>query len=297
MTRLEFETLPRLGALYRKALFRRRSGRGLVAIPRIEAEVRAVTPDAASLRAYRALTQDPTVGVLPICYPHILASPLHAAILATSAFPYKILGLIHVENTITEHRPIVEGEILRLTCCVEGAAEASKGVTFDFHTEVWVGTERVWESASRILRLTSGAGSKTGKKRAPHVPGDLPGADRSVIWRLPPNLGRRYAKISGDYNPIHLTPLTAKLFGFKRPIIHGMWSLARCVAELGSNRPPGSRTLSARFKRPVFLPGRVLMTARQVGEGTTFRLASADGRIPHLEGREAASSDEGVVLR
>ena len=286
VSRQIFERPPKLGTLYRRALFRRRPDRGLVAIPRIEAELTRVVPTEAALATYRRVTQDPsTERTLPICYPHVIASPLHAALLAMPEFPYKILGLVHVENVITQHRPIAEGEPLRVVCVIEGAEEAKKGISFDVQTEVTVDGERVWESASKILRIRKGGSGKSKAKRPPHVPGEAPGAQRSVIWRLPGDLGRQYAGVSGDYNPIHLWPVTAKLFGFKRPIIHGMWSLARCLTEIEPDELGGSCTLSVRFKRPVLLPGRVLMTSGRDETGVTFRLASTEGRVPHLEGR------------
>ena len=89
------------------------------------------------------------------------------------------------------------------------------------------------------------------------------GRDRStsspaggVEWRLPADLGREYAAVSGDHNPIHLYPLTAKAFGFQRQIAHGMWSKARCVAAF-ENRLPDAATVEVEFKKPIFLPGKV----------------------------------------
>ena len=69
----------------------------------------------------------------------------------------------------------------------------------------------------------------------------------TVEWRLPGDLGRRYAAVSGDRNPIHLYPLTAKALGFPRQIAHGMWSLARCVAAL-ENRLPDAVTRRGRVQ-------------------------------------------------
>ena len=68
-----------------------------------------------------------------------------------------------------------------------------------------------------------------------HKP-DQPDAtpDLTATWSLPEDLGRRFAKVAGDRNPIHMYWWTARLFGFRRPIIHGMWTLARCMAALGN---------------------------------------------------------------
>ena len=62
---------------------------------------------------------------------------------------------------------------------------------------------------------------------------------QSVVWEMPSNLGRRYGAIAGDRNPIHMWPITARLFGFKRHIIHGMWLLGRAIAEVEADIPDG----------------------------------------------------------
>ena len=106
-------------------------------------------------------------------------------------------------------------------------------------------------------------------------------------WRLPADLGRTYASVSGDANPIHLYPLTARALGFPRQIAHGMWTLARCVAAI-ENRLPTAVTVEAAFKKPVFLPGTVAFAARQDDAGWTFALTSPKDGSPHLLGRTAS---------
>ena len=105
-----------------------------------------------------------------------------------------------------------------------------------------------------------------------------------VTWRLPADLGRRYAAVSGDHNPIHLYPLTAKALGFPRQIAHGMWSLARCVAAV-ENRLPDAVTVDAAFKKPILLPGSVAFGVDTTVDGLAFALTSPKNGAPHLVGR------------
>ena len=97
--------------------------------------------------------------------------------------------------------------------------------------------------------------------------------------------------MSGDHNPIHLYPLTAKALGFRRQIAHGMWSLARCVAAL-ENRLPDAVTVDAAFKKPIFLPGTVAVRAGRRGRRgrLAFALTSPKSGAPHLVGRTRAGS-------
>jgi len=97
------------------------------------------------------------------------------------------------------------------------------------------------------------------------------------------DLGRRYASVSGDRNPIHMHALTAKPLGFPAAIAHGMWTKARCLAALGP-RLPDSFTTEVAFRRPILLPGRVKFGSGAEGERTDFFVRDAKKHTPHLEG-------------
>jgi acyl dehydratase len=105
-----------------------------------------------------------------------------------------------------------------------------------------------------------------------------------VEWRLGGDLGRRYAAVSGDRNPIHLYAVTARPFGFRRQIAHGMWSMARCVAAV-ENRLPDAARVEAAFQRPVVLPATVRFTARRAGSDLAFSLVDPRSGAPHVAGR------------
>src|SRR5690606_11695472 len=153
------------------------------------------------------------------------------------------------------------------------------GYEFSILTTVTTGGEQVWESESTMLYRTGG-GSK--KKSSP--PPAEPATD-VIEWSVPDNIGRRYGAVSGDRNPIHLYPLTAKLLGFKRQIAHGMWSKARCLAELEPSLPNGPFSVDVQFKLPMFIPTKVKFEQKTVDNGVDFRLLAKDGIKPHLHGQ------------
>jgi hypothetical protein len=109
------------------------------------------------------------------------------------------------------------------------------------------------------------------------------GSPPSAIWQVPRNVARRYAAVSGDVNPIHLNPLVARLFGFRRAIAHGMWLKARCLAAL-EGRLPDALTAEVELKSPLLLPSTVGFANRQQGSGWTFAVAEARSGRPHLSG-------------
>jgi acyl dehydratase len=196
-----------------------------------------------------------------------------------SSFPFPAIGTVHLANAITQLRPIAPTATLDVTATAQDLRPHAKGKVFDLVTTISADDETVWQSTSTYLRVGKGDNAAPGEG-APYdvVPGS------GVEWKLAGNLGRRYAAVSGDHNPIHLYPLTAKALGFPRQIAHGMWSLARCVAAL-ENRLPDAVTVEAAFKKPILLPGTVAFGQDAVDDGIAFAVTSPRTGAPHLVGR------------
>ena len=239
--------------------------------------------DAQHVAAYVEVCGFAPSQAVPLTYPHMLAFPLHMGIMTDGSFPYPAIGTVHLRNAITQHRPIAPTEVLDVTATATNLRGHAKGKVFDLVTTVTSDHETVWESTSTYLRVGKGD---------PDAPSEVAPFDvvpsNGVEWRLAGNLGRRYAAVSGDHNPIHLYPLTAKAFGFPRQIAHGMWSKARCVAAI-ANRLSDEVTVEVDFKRPILLPGKVAFGSRVVDDGAhrglDFSLTNPKSGAPHLVGR------------
>jgi hypothetical protein len=237
-----------------------------------------VTVERGHVDAYARVCGFPLKDTVPLTYPHMLAFPLHMAIMTDTAFPAPAIGTVHLANSVTGHRRIPVGEELDVSASVGAPLPHPKGTVYEFRTEVRSGDELVWESTSSYLRRGRG------EESAPSGPTFPDAGPTGIVWRLPGDLGRRYAAVSGDHNPIHLYPLTAKALGFPRQIAHGMWSLARCVAML-ENRLPDAVTVDVAFKKPILLPGSVAFGSRSLDDGFAFSLTSPKDGSPHLLGR------------
>ncbi len=248
-------------------------------LPDLTLRRRDVRIDAAHVAAYAGVCGFEPSQALPFTYPHMLAFPLHMGIMTDASFPFPAIGTVHVGNSITRHRAISPTEALDVAATAVDLRPHPKGRVFDLVTTVTSGDETVWESTSTYLRLGKGDPSA----RAETDPFDVV-AGTGTVWRLPADLGRRYAGVSGDHNPIHLYALTAKAFGFPRQIAHGMWSKARCVAAM-ANRLPDAGRVEVEFKKPVFLPGKVAFGSRVVDQGLDFSLTRPGDGAPHLVGR------------
>lgn len=239
-----------------------------------------VTREAVS--AYAEVCGFPQKDTAPLPYLHMVAFPLHMAIMSDQAFPFPSIGTVHLENSITQHRPVAIGETVSAVARAQNLRVHSKGRAYDMVVTVESGGETVWESTSTYLRV--GKGDKENGERGTEFAPLSGGAAR---WRLPTDLGRKYAAVSGDSNPIHLHPLTAKAFGFPRHIAHGMWTKARAVAAI-ENRLPDAVRVEVGFKKPIFLPGTVVFGARENAAGFDFAVTSPKSGAPHLLGRTTA---------
>ena len=242
-----------------------------------------VAVDRRRLIDYDRVCGFPIGDVLPATYPHMLAFPLQLALMTAGHFPVAAIGLVHVHNRIVSHRPIDAGERLSLRVWAEPMAPHPRGRTFVVRSEVGVGDELVWEEASTNLAR----GHRDDSIAQPQGPPDTEGLPATATWRLPGDLGRRYGSVSGDRNPIHVHPLSARLLGFPTAIAHGMWTLARCLAALGP-RPSGPGrhpyAVEVAFRRPILLPASVDFAEARTPDGIAFGVRDAGRGTAHLDG-------------
>jgi acyl dehydratase len=252
-------------------------------VPELELTLPGVQPDPRAVAAYAKVCGFTLRDHLPPTYPQVLAFPLHMAVMADGDFPFGAVGLVHVENRIVQHRRIGLGEELKITVRPTPLQPHKRGRTFGLVTEAWAGRQKAWESTSTMLHR--GPGQKAADEPI-SAERDRPGEPEltpSAEWRLGGDLGRRYAAVSGDRNPIHMHSLTARPLGFPAAIAHGMWTKARCLAAL-EGRLPDAFAVEVRFRKPIRLPGKVEFLSDAGDERIEFAVRDAKREIPHLDG-------------
>lgn len=250
-----------------------------ISLPELSVELKGVKTDAALLKEYSKVCGFNVRSHLPATFPHIMAFPLHMKILTDKQFPLPLLGLVHVQNSITQHRVLNIGEVFDIKCQLTNAQPSDSSVKFDVVTIATIGDKVVWEETSTFLHRIKQRGSKTKKARKA-----LPQYDNTQVWALSSSLGRQYAKVSSDFNLIHLYAWSAKLFGFNRAIVHGMWSKTRCIAALSDTLGDQAFKADIAFKLPVFLPSTVSFEWQQSGESINLQLLDKKRTKPHLSG-------------
>ncbi|MEV2253170.1 MaoC/PaaZ C-terminal domain-containing protein [Streptomyces sp. NPDC050147] len=228
-----------------------------------------VRPSPTHLDAYSRLCGYPNAShaphTLPLTYPHVLSFPLAMRLMSAPRFPLPLLGLVHTSIEITQHRALTTEDTLELSVHAARLTPHHRGTEATLVTEAHVDGNPVWTSSSTYLARHRTSTSTTPGEAAGNTPRESAPLPALADWPLPRDLGRRYGAVSGDRNPIHLHPLTARLFGFPRAIAHGMWTVARCLAEYGA---PEAAQVHVDFRAPVLLPGTVTYAA----DGPAFEL-------------------------
>ncbi len=277
---MEWQTLgstPLLAPLYwRAALKRKITGNSL---PELGLRCRvSINPKAVA--AYRKVCGFADSAVLPATYPHILAFGLQMQLLTDKAFPFPLLGLIHLNNRIRTHRPLGGISDLVISVHTQNLKPHPKGATFEVVTRAEDALGLLWEAESRMLcRGVKLEGEATDD--APSSPAQVSELTR---WKAAADIGRRYARVSGDYNPIHLSALTARLFGFPQAIAHGLWNKAHTLAAVGEHLPAANLEIDVEFKKPVRLPSEVTLLTSAAGSSGELVL-KGNGDIEHMRGK------------
>lgn len=239
-----------------------------------------VQPD--NLAAYRRLCHFPDDGRLPCSYPHVMAFNLQLQLLTAQDFPFPLLGLVHLHNRIDVVRPLGGIDALQFAVYADNLQAHAKGGTFDLVTEAEDGLGVLWRETSRMLVR----GLKVDDQAPPNDEPEPDGLAQVTRWYADSDIGRRYAKVCGDYNPIHLSAASARLFGFPTAIAHGMWSTAMALAALRGHMPNSGYRFEVAFRKPVRLPSEVLLSASEAGPAGSLRL-QGQGDLEHMVGRWA----------
>lgn len=281
MPNRSFQSIPKPLGLFAKVALSTLKKNTFKTLPQAEYSVDAVKIDRKHLSSYNKICGYQDLDTLPPLYLGILSMPLQLSLMVGEDFPFAILGIVHIRNTVEQFKPVNVTDTIALATRFGEITPHEKGKLFTFITTAKVKGEIVWESVAYYLARgkTEGVVPKSTKKETRLAP---KANDINEDFVLPEDLGRRYALISGDFNFIHIHAVTAKAFGFKRAIAHGMWTKARSLAALGTL--PDAYFIDVQFKLPVFLPNKVHLQAQKVGKKTTFELTGAKDGKPHLFG-------------
>ncbi|SHH29214.1 MaoC like domain-containing protein [Hydrocarboniphaga daqingensis] len=249
-------------------------------IPPLSVKVSGVRADAKLVDRYRDVCGFAPSDVMPITYPQVLVTSLHLWLMTQPEFPFALLGLVHLRNKIEQAHGLPVDGVYDVVASVGPARRIPNGIIFDLITEFTDASgEVVYKSVTTpLVRLKTDM--PKGKMPEPVLSGL---ADYKSV-SAPADTGRRYAQVSQDYNPIHLYPITARLFGFKQAIAHGMWTVARCAALLEGDLGGAPKELQVQYRAPVMLPTKAVVKRSVTTKGHEFLMLAANKDRTYLSG-------------
>lgn len=240
------------------------------------------------LARYQHLMGLPARDTLPPGFVHILGFPAALALLARADFPLPALGMVHLAGAVRQASVIPADQELAVTVWAQDLAAHPRGTTVDVHTLATASGQPVWHGVATYLAKgawlvppQAHAASETPVQGAGAPSSGWSGRHE---WRLGREIGRRYAAVSGDYNPIHTSRAAARAFGFSRTLAHGMYTAGRALAELGA---PEVVDWRMQFAKPLLLPATVVLEFARAGRESEYRVVSRDGARVHVTGSVA----------
>ncbi len=236
--------------------------------------------DRANVAEYAEVTGLRYADAVPLTYPFALTFPTIMSLVTGFDFPFAAMGSVHLENEITQYRPIRVSDTVNIAVHAENLREHRKGLLADIVTDVSVGNEVAWHQVTTFLhqqRTSLSDEPKPPPQKQPKLPAP------KAILRISPGQIRRYAAVGGDHNPIHTSSVGAKLFGFPTSIAHGMFSAAAVLANLEAS-VPDAVTYTVRFGKPVLLPASAGLYVDQVQDGWDISLRNISKGYPYLTG-------------
>jgi acyl dehydratase len=284
---LDYTSKPGNGKAMLKALLLPRKGfDASLGLPKITATWKGAKADTQALNSYLQTLNLEKGDSLPILYPHVMAGSMHMNMLSHKAFPIRLLGSVHLKNRITQHQAIPDDAAIDLYAEIAGYRLVEKGVEFDFITEASLNGKKVWEEVSTFLQMGRFGGKESPSEDKSFELTSLDNPEAGGSWHVPNNRGKKYAKISGDYNPIHMSPLAAKLFGFKRDIAHGFGVLAETIEYSSAIAEAGGLDKALQvdvvFKAPVFLDSDVTIKQNKAQDPSRVDVFCGDNPKPSM---------------
>jgi acyl dehydratase len=283
MKPIEVTETPSLAATFFRALGTGAKRPGLIkSLPIVELVSPRVELNAQHIGQYSALCGFKMGQGVPLIYPQLLTFPLVTAYICSDECPWPAMGTVHLANSIEQYKPLHPGDVVRVEMATGSLFAHEKGQVFTLDMRILRGDDLVWSATQSLLRV--GVKETSGAPYVSQIAADAP-LSCQTEFSAPADMGRRYGAVSGDRNPIHMAALSARLFGFKRAIAHGMWTNARALACLLPATPVEKATLAVEFKTPLYLPGRAQLWSARNGTSALFEVRDAKGQKPHLRGQ------------
>ena len=253
------------------------------ALPQIRSEWKGCKFDQSILKRYRKICEIEGDGV-PLLFPHSFLGPLHLQVMTHSSFPLKLLGSIHHRNHVIQYKPLDPHGTYDVGLDLGELRRRPQGLEFDLVTKISAGGDAYWESVTTILVRKKSKSENPESPLASFIKSFEDTGTEAATFKVKAMTGKTFGLITKDINPIHMSGVLAKLFGFKRDLAHGMWALGRGTASMMKDYPSDKPIrMDVAFKGPVYMQDnvRVITSTKQKGQ---FKFFSGKNDRPSIVG-------------
>jgi acyl dehydratase len=283
MKTIEVHQAPGMAEMLRGVLDGRGKRPGLISeLPGVTLVSPNVRLDAAHIARYSALCGFTPAQGVPLIYPQMLTFAPVMTYLNSADCPWPALGTVHLANQIEQHRSLHAGDTVRVEMSTGVLLAHEKGQVFTLDLRILRADELVWSATQSLLRL--GVKQPGGDAYVGQL-GEFGPLSCQAQFSAKADIGRRYGAVSGDRNPIHLSALSARMFGFRRAIAHGMWTKARALSCVLPQRALEQAKVAVEFKTPLFLPAQPTLWTSRANASAQFEVRDSQGVKPHLRGQ------------
>jgi acyl dehydratase len=256
----QLSSMPTLGAAYRKALIKtvrstalRRPAGSADRLEDRTVSVAGIQLDRAADRRLREAACGRAGEFASAEYLHVLGFPLGMHLFVSPEFPLPVAGLVHLSNSVEYLKAVSFDVPVDVRATVGGFEAHPSGTAVTMTLEISQGGSVVFTDSG--VNLARGVYLLGRPEKEPSEKETFSG--RTAEWRLGADSGRLWARVSGDFNPIHLSALSARALGMKAAIAHGMYAASRALEQaLPAGMDAGFRW-DVRFLTPITLPARV----------------------------------------
>lgn len=265
-------------------LMRKKSDlKSLLKPPPIQIYASQLNLSIAKLDKYLKLFDLPSSDFLPISYPFILTMPMQIQLFSHPSILINPLGFLHVSNHITLNKPIPKDSVMEAFCYIDSTQLAKKGIEITVKIVIKVNSEPSWECKSTYLKFSKKYRDEAGNGKKLFSFESYDKYDEEHHWYVSRKDAFSYARVSGDYNLIHLSKIFARITGLPKPIIHGMFSIGKCLHYLKLNSPDKLHFYHI-FKGPIPLNSNCILCIKNLPHGKRFDLFAENNPRPCIQG-------------
>ena len=241
----------------------------------IQEEFSNISIDLENLLAYRQYFD--FKSKLPLTYIYIIAQRALLHLMLHKDFTIAVPGIVHISNEILLNPEFSVNEEFEIKSSIH--VPVKEGSLFP--TAIIQFYQNGIEVAKNVSNYIAKRKStqKRSKREVNESTFGVPSFNEN--WFVKKSVGKSYAHLSNDKNPIHTSKLFAKIAGFKRPIAHGWYSVSRSVSTAEKQSEREFKTLHVAFSKPIYLPSNVQL---ELNGSDNFRITHGQKQYSYLEG-------------